>query len=329
MRLRSAIVVVPSALALGLLAPAGAASGAGPSPAGTYTTVEVPGASYTAVTGVNNRGTIVGYYGDDSTEHGFIESGGELTTVDVPGTDHTRLTSINDAGTVTGSYLTDYGNVTHGFLRDAKGNVTVLDDPEIEGGAPSGTVASGVNDAGTVVGYYFSTIGDPTDPTTAYHGFVWRSGSFTTYDAPGSTTTGPRYAGTQLFGVNKAGTVVGRTSFLEEGVPPDQAILVSRSQFSTYVDPVVPRNFCGYTHFVAINVRGTIAGNSGNGCAPYFYAWLKDGDTFTPVAFPDATATVVNGINDRGVVVGSWRMDTPTPDGYRFGPEHGFVLITR
>jgi len=40
---------------------------------GTYTTIDVPGASQTIANGINNEGYIVGYYIDaDGHQHGFV-----------------------------------------------------------------------------------------------------------------------------------------------------------------------------------------------------------------------------------------------------------------
>lgn len=248
-----------------------------------------------------------------------------MTTVDVPGTDNTALTSINDLGTTTGTYLTEFGGRQRSFVRDARGRFTWLDDPNAEGPAPRGTVASAVNLSGTVVGWSFTTQGD----TISLHGFVWRHGRFTPYDAPDSSSIGPSVAGTQLYGIDDRGRFVGRSTYLDPNRSPDEAILVAPRVVTTYVDPRVPTDFCGFTHFTAINDRGTIAGNSGNGCGHEYFAWLKNGDALTPVAYPDATATTVNGSNGDGVVVGSWRVDTVTPDGYVPGLEHGFVGVPR
>ena len=53
----------------------------------TFTSLEVPGATQTNATGINDLGTIVGFYfGINSPlEHGFALQKGTYTTLDVPG----------------------------------------------------------------------------------------------------------------------------------------------------------------------------------------------------------------------------------------------------
>jgi probable HAF family extracellular repeat protein len=67
----------------------------------------------TAATDINDRGQIVGYYGDSTGIHGFLYSEGVYTTIDDPSaTSNTTPTGINDRGQIVGFY--DDGQ--HGFL---------------------------------------------------------------------------------------------------------------------------------------------------------------------------------------------------------------------
>src|SRR5262249_52781439 len=66
---------------------------------------DVPGASGSAATGINDAGLIVGNQVDsDGVFHGFLLSGGVYTTLDVPGAIGTRANGINDAGLIVGIY---------------------------------------------------------------------------------------------------------------------------------------------------------------------------------------------------------------------------------
>jgi hypothetical protein len=166
-----------------------------------YSVIDVPNAQSTDVTWVNNMGVVAGYYDDATGQHGFIDSSGTITAVDVPGSNTTEVASINDAGTVTGSYWNSAGTVEHGFVRYANGTFTVLDDPDVTSGDQWGTIASDVSNSNEVVGSYFTTdLNSYTYPdgnigsATTYHGFVWKNGQFTTYDAPGAQIGGlPRF----------------------------------------------------------------------------------------------------------------------------------------
>ena len=51
-----------------------------------FTTIDVPGSTFTIAYGINASGEIVGQYRDaGGVTHGFLLSGGVYTTLDVPG----------------------------------------------------------------------------------------------------------------------------------------------------------------------------------------------------------------------------------------------------
>src|SRR6516162_6652390 len=80
-----------------------------------------------------------------------------FTTFAPPGATTTIPTGINSAGVVTGWYIDRSG--THGFLRDAAGNITPFDPA-----GSTGTSAQGINANGVTTGWYGTG--------TAFHGFV-------------------------------------------------------------------------------------------------------------------------------------------------------------
>src|SRR5437773_299056 len=82
---------------------------------GTYTQIDVPGASFTSCQGVDTAGDIVGFYGASDNEYGFLFSGGSYITIAYPGATGTQLTGINDMGQIVG--LT-YSPSQIGFLYD-------------------------------------------------------------------------------------------------------------------------------------------------------------------------------------------------------------------
>src|SRR6516162_9427448 len=96
-----------------------------PSLHGTFTSIDFPGASFTAAVGINPRGDIVGRFIVGGAQHGFLISGGSTTTFDVPGSASTFPTGITPGGDIVGIY-TSAG--THGFLLSA-GNYTKIDYP--------------------------------------------------------------------------------------------------------------------------------------------------------------------------------------------------------
>lgn len=158
---------------------------------GTQTTLPdgVPGAIVTEGSGINNAGTIVGFFIDqDFGFHGFVYSGATLTPFDYPGATGTFLTGINNHDQITGFWFGEDGQ-RHGFLLDGEAATPV----EVPGAV--NTRPESINDRGQVVGHY-------DDAQGVRHGFVLRDGVFTTLDFPGAFNT-------ELYGINNRGVIVG------------------------------------------------------------------------------------------------------------------------
>ena len=99
-----------------------------------YTQIDVPGATSTTASGINDAGQIVGNVDNDRA---FIYFDGSFTKLVAPGAflDQTAAWGINDAGQIVGSFL-DSTPHRHGFL-DTGGSFTQLDVP----GAPNSASA--------------------------------------------------------------------------------------------------------------------------------------------------------------------------------------------
>ena len=81
-----------------------------------FTKFTVPGSTSTFGAGINDAGTLVGYFNDSAGQHGFVDMGGRFTTLDAPGAGlGTRAAGINNSGTVVG-YFDDINAVAHGFV---------------------------------------------------------------------------------------------------------------------------------------------------------------------------------------------------------------------
>lgn len=242
--------------------------------------------------------------------------------------------------------------------------MTNLDFPKVPVMSTQGTYASQINNDGVVVGYYFTARNDaytyPSGkqkaPSTAYHGFVWKSGKFTSYDAPGTSTpkNGTEFNyGTQLLGLNTKGDMVG-IRFVYTTEPTGEGFELSGVTFArnnaattsgkgvtftSFVDPIGPGGGCGFTIPTAINDAGLVVGNSGNGCAPLYYVFELTGGVLTDVYATDAPDTTndppnwrvlsVNSINNATVPVmgGTWYdwIGGGGELGQLFGPKHGFT----
>jgi uncharacterized membrane protein len=80
----------------------------------TFTTFDAPNATTTTAQGINDRGWIVGRFGDAMGDHGFLTDGTTFTTIDVPGATRTDALGINAAGQIVG--LFGDATATHGFV---------------------------------------------------------------------------------------------------------------------------------------------------------------------------------------------------------------------
>jgi uncharacterized membrane protein len=189
---------------------------------GTFTLIDVPGASETQARGINDKGQIVGLYFDGQSggpgRHGFLLDHGIFTTIDMPGSTTGLLDGINDKGQIVGSFsggvfLLDHGHFTNvptlidAFAINARGEIVgdavqggscVLDNGavniiDVPGSVANTTRALRINNRGQVVGFYFFD---------THHGFLFDHGRFTTIDVPGAVAT-------ELTGINGAGHIVG------------------------------------------------------------------------------------------------------------------------
>jgi hypothetical protein len=86
---------------------------------GNYTSINVPGASFSTPNGVNVYGDIVGVYADSGgLSHSFVYSGGSFATIDFPGAaaGTTYAYAINANGEIVGQYNDPILGGTFGFL---------------------------------------------------------------------------------------------------------------------------------------------------------------------------------------------------------------------
>ena len=163
---------------------------------GVFTTIDVPGAVFTIINGINASGRLAGTYsiaGDPKPNHAFFWSKGDFTTLDPLGATRSQGGFLNAQGEVVGTYRDEFEK-RHGFIW-RKGNFTTFNVP---GDHPVlGTVALGINDIGQIVGNYVAA------KDNQRHGFLRSSkGDFTTLDVPGADITIAQ-------GINNAGTIVG------------------------------------------------------------------------------------------------------------------------
>ncbi|HWE38879.1 MAG TPA: hypothetical protein VG406_20185 [Isosphaeraceae bacterium] len=143
-------------------------------PSGGLTTVDVPGAAGTFLTGIDTHGVLAGTSVDSAgAQHGFVRgASGAFRQIDVPGADPstgadsefgtglgTAVASTSPDGTIVGDWGDSRG-ASHGFLLAGDGRLTDLDAPGASAGVDpiskleGGTIAIRANTSGQVVGSF-------------------------------------------------------------------------------------------------------------------------------------------------------------------------------
>ncbi|MDP3296282.1 MAG: PEP-CTERM sorting domain-containing protein [Thermodesulfovibrionia bacterium] len=143
----------------------------------TWITLNYPGSYGTIAKGINDTGSVVGYYGDiTGGRRGFLYSGSAWETIDYPGGPATFPNGINNNGYIVGSYsYSPFWGPSQGFLYDGT-TWRTIDYP----GANS-TSALGINNLNNIVGSYTNNAG-------AY-GFMYDGSNWITIDYHGAFAT--------------------------------------------------------------------------------------------------------------------------------------------
>jgi uncharacterized membrane protein len=267
---------------------------------GGIATFDIPEAAYgTFAEGINQDGTTVGSYMDANlVTHAFMrENLGNITMIDPPGADNiffgvpaAQSFGINADGVIAGSYY-DASGVSHGFVRDKRGNFAAFEAPGAGNAFFTGTIAASINNEGTVAGYY-------RDANSVLHGYVRTNhGNFATFDAPGASS------GTWAKSINEESAVTGYyldVNFVLHGYVRD-----NHGNFVTFDAPGASYAPGAGTVARSINDEGVVAG--------YFtdakfvqHAFLRDErGNFTTFDAPGAAySTVARAINAQGLVAG-------------------------
>jgi uncharacterized membrane protein len=257
--------------------------------AADFTTLDVPGATCTSASKINNRGQIVGWYCDGTDLiRSFLWRKGEFVTLTaVPGTVNSAA-GINNQGDIVGSYIDDNG-IAHGYLLE-NGILTSIEFP----GAIE-TSASDINDESQIVGTYLDAGG-------TLHGFLLADGNFTSIEIPSATYS-------QALGNDGEGRIVGfyvDSELLGHGFIWDKGAITALDHADASL------NTAAYD----INARDDIVGfQDGQGESTFVLRNSK----YRMLKFPSFVHDpLVLGINDKRQIVGEYF------DGN--GNFHGFLM---
>jgi probable HAF family extracellular repeat protein len=148
------------------------------------------GLGTTSVWGVNDSGSIVGWYTNSAgTNDAFLYVNSNYTIIDCPNAVDTRAYGIADNGDVVGDLIAATGQPFQGMIYKS-GKCTTVNFP----GAAS-TSAKSMNKKGQIAGWY-------TDTKGVFHGFVKTGKTYQTLNYPGATNT-------LAFHLNDQGRVAG------------------------------------------------------------------------------------------------------------------------
>lgn len=252
-----------------------------PSAALTYSSLDLPSATGTLVSGINNSGRMAGAYQDaEGTFHGYItQKQGGFITIDFPNATGTFGNGLNDRSDVVGSY-TDVSGNTHGFLL-REGNFTTLDFPDAILTDPIA-----INNKGQIAGFYESV-------DQGFHGFLFDHGSFTSIDHNPDDFVPPL---TEVFGINNRGEVVG--TFLK--FASLVGLIQDGDSFQTLIVPGQVETIIN-----SLNDPGDQVGDYTD-INVLEHGFVHKGEQFLTVDFPTGSSTAPLAINASGEIVGQY-----------------------
>jgi len=160
---------------------------------GTFTTVDVPGATWTHAFSITNVGSIVGAYADsDGVVHSFFDlnGNGDFSTLEFKGSDRVEVYGINGVGYMVGIYDNSAG-VEQGVFGFRALTITISFPGAVV------TSADGISDNVEIVGHYGAKADGP------FHGYTLYNGEFHSVNFPGVEDT-------RCNGLNLNGEIVGR-----------------------------------------------------------------------------------------------------------------------
>jgi hypothetical protein len=213
-----------------------------------------------------------------------------LTSIDVSGANDYFVSGINDVGFVVGSSSNDDGTTFTGFIRSPRGVMTtgLLDPNDVD----AFTVLHSINDRGVIAGFYSGV-------TVPGHGLLLVDGLFTTFDVPGAA------GGTALRSINNRGDLAGTFS--------KTAVNLDADQFGFIVPKVgapiifhLPNPAASGLVVEAINNLRTVVGYY-TAPSSTLTGFMRQVDgRWVDIAVPGADATQVYGINNCGIIAGTY-----------------------
>jgi hypothetical protein len=263
--------------------------------------------------GINNHGRIAGSYGAGNGGHAskgytisppYAQDG--ITGENFPKSAQTVVDGLNDNNVLVGYYSTENKktgiNNSFGWYFNGKFHEVVY--PTGSNAKPTQDQLNAVNNHGVAVGSYLNSAG--RDRGYAYS---IKTGRFSLVTRPGAPTGGnaPSLAAS---GINNAGDVVG--DYTAGGGVVDGFIKLAGGAFRTIAVP-------GATQTIALGVNDsdTVVGTYIEGTTIHGFIWRIGGKLTVMVDDPNAdNVTIINGINNKGDIVGFYEDSHGNTDGF-------------
>lgn len=245
-----------------------------------FRTLEVPGATRTVASGINDGGQIVGSYDDSVGTHGFVLREGKFTTIGFPGAAWTTALGIGARGEIVGAYKMpgEPAVAFHGFLRTIEGRFERVDSPPHKY-----TIAQRILPDGTILGCRHDD-----DFGASMKGIVLSAHRLSVTEAFASMHNGA---------TPDLRRIVGLYSY----APGDRsaAYVIDDGTFKPLVVP-------GSTATSAwdVNAAGEVVGSYRDSTGVHGFILIPEG--FGRLDVPKAAMTRALGINASGAVVGSF-----------------------
>jgi uncharacterized membrane protein len=263
-----------------------------------YTRIDVPGAVFTGVYGINSRGQTVGEYQDEhGTSHGFLRNvDRSIVTIDYPGAVLTFANGINSQGDIVGRW-DDVSGIPHSFLRTSQGTITSFDPPAPCVATTLAYAAHGINDLGDIVGRCY-------DASSKELGWLLR------HDSSFAVLDDPTFLTTDAWAIDNNMMVVGDYSDTDEFVHGH-----TWTEAGGFTTLDFENNMTGLR---AINQLGDISGIYFDGLTLRGFLRLKNG-TDVKIDPPGSVETDTAVVNGSGTIAGAyWDADFNG---------HGFIAV--
>lgn len=300
----STLAVAASVAALGAGALAGPALAHSPAAGPSYAFKTLDNdrdLGFNQLLGINNEGIIAGYFGSGAQgqpNKGYLLSPRyrqhDYLNENFPGSVQTQVTGLNDNGITVGFWsdqnTSSQMNDNYGFYAK-DGRFHEVNFPTSDNATPPVNQLLGVNDSDVAVGFYNDAAGNS-------HGYTYdiRSHTFTEVDVPGamSTTTAA---------INNRGDLAGFETDANGNV---DGFLMRRDGTVTTLD------YPGavMTSALGVNDSDEVVGVYQNAdMSMHGFTWTPNGG-YQTVDDPDGVGTTtINGVNDRGQLVGFYTVD--------------------